>query len=97
MGNLPKESFYDLDLFKYFQSRGYNVKKAKVVLDKKTSKSYGYGYLAFYAEEEAERCVKEMNNAIINGHAIVLSKKVQNKQFNEKANILVKNIEKDVK
>ena len=65
MGNLPKESFYDLDLYKYYTSRQYNVKKAKVVLDKKTSRSFGYGYLAFYTEEEADRCVREMNNAVI--------------------------------
>jgi hypothetical protein len=33
---------------------------------------------------------------MINGHSIVLSMKVQNKTFNEKANILVKNIDKEV-
>ena len=66
MGNLPKESFYDLDLYKYFSSKGYQLLSAKVVLDKKTSKSYGYGYLTFRKQEEAEKCLKEMNNSVIN-------------------------------
>lgn len=38
-----------------------------------------------------------MNNAVINGHSIVLSSQTQNKlQNNEKANVLIKNINKDV-
>jgi hypothetical protein len=48
VGNLPKEAFYDLDLYKVFSVKGYNVRKAKVVLDKRTSKSLGYGYIVFY-------------------------------------------------
>lgn len=93
---MPKESFYDLDLYKFFTSKGYKVRKAKVVLDRKTSKSYGYGYLSFNNEDEARRCLKEMNNAMIDGHSIVLSMKQDKKAFNEKANILVKNIDKEV-
>lgn len=42
--NLP-DNFFDLDLYKFFTSKGFQPKTAKVVLDKKTSKSKGYGYL----------------------------------------------------
>ena len=94
---MPKESFYDLDLYKFFQSKKYKLKTAKVVLDKKTSKSFGYGYLSFHTEAEAQRCLTEMNNASINGHSIVLSQKITDKNFNEKANLLLKNIDKEVK
>lgn len=45
VGNLPKENFFDLDFQKFFESRGYRIRKAKIVLDSKTSKSRGYGYL----------------------------------------------------
>lgn len=76
VGNLPKDSFFDLDLFKFFTSKGYKLKRAKVILDKKTSKSYGYGYITFNTEEEALRCLNEMNNCNINGHSIVLSMQV---------------------
>jgi hypothetical protein len=34
VGNLPRDSFYDLDLYKYFSSRGYKIKGAKVVTEK---------------------------------------------------------------
>jgi RNA recognition motif-containing protein len=46
--NLPKESFFDLDLYKFVTSKGHTLKAAKVVLDKRTGKSRGYGYLQFY-------------------------------------------------
>ena len=72
MANLPTENFYDLDFYKYFTSKNYKVSKAKVVLDKKTSKPRGFGYLSFYTQEEADRCLKEMNNTMIGGHALRL-------------------------
>lgn len=95
VANLPTENFYDLDFFKFFTSKNYKVSKAKVVLDKKTSKPRGFGYLSFYTQEEADRCLKEMNNAIISGHSLRLLP-LGKQNYNEKANILVKNLDKDV-
>ena len=95
VANLPAENFYDLDFYKFFTSKGYKVSKAKVVLNKKTSKPKGFGYLSFYNQEEADRTLKEMNNTIIDGHALRLLPQGK-KTFNEKANILVKNLDKDV-
>jgi polyadenylate-binding protein len=99
VGNIPKDSFYDLDLYKVFQCKGYPIVKSKVVLDRKTSKGLGYGYISFHKQEDAEKCLKEMNNYVINGHAIILSMQhAQNQKvtFNEKANVLLKNLDKDV-
>lgn len=98
VGNLPTQSFYDLDLYKYFSSRGYKVAKSKVVLDKNTSKPRGYGYLTFYSQEEADRCIQEMNNQVLDGNAIRLSHQIQrgDTKYDEKANILIKNIDKEV-
>lgn len=95
VGNLPEEKFYDLDFYKFFTSKGYKVQKAKVVLDKKTSKPLGYGYLNFHTQEEADRCLREMNNTEVYGRAIRLLPQ-GTKSFNEKANVIVKNVEKDV-
>jgi RNA recognition motif-containing protein len=47
VSNLPKQNFLDLDFYKFFTSKGYKVKNAKVVIDTKTNKSRGYGYLQF--------------------------------------------------
>lgn len=71
------------------------MQKAKVVLDKRTSKPLGYGYLTFSTQAEADRCLKEMNNTPIEGHAIRLLAQ-GNKEFNQKANVIVKNVDKDV-
>lgn len=40
--------------------------------------------------------MKEMNNFVVQGHALVLSMTQTNKNFNEKANIIVKNIDRSV-
>jgi RNA recognition motif-containing protein len=97
VGNLPTQSFYDLDLYKYFSSKGYKVQKSKVVLDKNTSKPRGYGYLTFYTQEEADRCISEMNNQLLDGQAIRLVPQIQKgeQKYDEKANILIKNVDKE--
>ena len=97
VGNLPTQSFYDLDLYKYFSTRNYKIQKSKVVLDKATSKPRGYGYITFYTQEEADRCIKEMNNSVLEGQAIRLSPQIQKggQKYDEKANILIKNIDKE--
>jgi len=59
VGNLP-DNFYDLDMYKFFTSKGYQVLKAKVIkTDKRTGReltSGFYGFLSFKTEAEAERC-----------------------------------------
>lgn len=58
VGNLSSKTF-DLDLYKYFDSRGYKLAGAKVMFDRETSQSKLFGYLNFHALEEAERCLSE--------------------------------------
>lgn len=65
MGNLPDKSFFDLDLKKVFESRGYNVKAATVASDSTKTKTLGYGYVSFHDDVELEKCLKEMNNTTI--------------------------------
>lgn len=96
VSNLPKENFFDLDFYKLFTSQGYKVMKAKVVLHKKTSKPLGYGYLQFISKDEAERCLRERNNYVLNGQALRIVHSVSKLQYNEKANLLVKNLDKEI-
>ena len=96
ISNLPKESFFDLDLYKFFNSKGYRVKNAKVVLHKKSGKSLGYGYLQFNSKEESERCLNEMNNTLLNGLPLRIVNSVPKVEYNEKANLLIKNIDKEI-
>lgn len=94
VGNLSQKTF-DLDLYKYFQCKGYKLASAKVMFDRETSKSKGFGYLNFYNQEEALRCLAECNNAVIDGKQIVLNKK-KDSDFDSKANCLVRNLPKDM-
>lgn len=99
VSNLPRENFFDLDFQKFFENRGYRVKKAKIVLDSKTSKSRGYGYLQFYTEEELTRCLDNMNNVQLQGQALRIVRSTANPKselFDEQANLLVKNIDKEI-
>lgn len=98
VSNLPKENFLDLDFYKFFNSKGYKVKNAKIVIDTKTNKSRGYGYLQFVDQSEADRCLNEMNNQTLMGLAlrIVKSETDPKQKYNKEANLLVKNIDKDV-
>lgn len=96
IGNLSPKTF-DLDLYKYFKNQGYSIAGVRVMFSKESRQSKGYGYLNFYSDEEADRCLKNMNNAVIDGKQIVLSKK-ENKDFvyDSKANVLVRNLPKEM-
>jgi RNA recognition motif-containing protein len=79
---------------KFFNTKGYKIASAKVMFDNETKRSKGFGYLNFYAQEEAIRCMEEMNNAVIDGRQVVLNKK-KDSVFDSKANVLVRNLPKD--
>lgn len=93
IGNLSDTTF-DLDLFKFFQTRGYKLKSARVMFDDQ-SRSKRFGYLNFHDAVEAERCLSEMNNCTISGKQIVLNKQ-KDGDFDTKANLLVRNLPKSV-
>ena len=52
VSGLPKESFFDLDFFKFFKSRGFQVKNAKIVIDSKTNKSRAMDIFNLYKEKK---------------------------------------------
>ena len=94
VGNLSDKTF-DLDLLKFFNSKGYKLASVKVMFNQETKRSKGFGYLNFYSQEEAEKCLSEMNNATIDDRCIVLNRK-QDKisGFDKEANVLVRNLPK---
>jgi cold-inducible RNA-binding protein len=98
VSNLPKENFLDLDFYRLFFTRGYRVRSAKIVLDSKTSRSRGYGYLQFVDQTEADRCMNEMNNTVLHGQALRIVTSLSNpkEKFNENANVYVKDLSTEV-
>ena len=69
---------------------------AKVMFDPITKQSQGFGYVNFYSKEDAERCIRELNNANFGNKQIQLNWKKSKTDFDSKANIIVRNLPKEV-
>ena len=59
------------DLKEIFSEYG-EVPYAKVILDRETRKSKGFGFIEFANHDDAAKAVEEMNEAEINGRTIKL-------------------------
>lgn len=64
------------------------------MLNLETRKSKCFGYLNFYTEDEAQRCLREQNNVMLNGKQIVLNEKKTN-DFDSQANVILRNLPRD--
>lgn len=69
VGNLSWSTTED-DLAQTFHS--YNVKSARIISDRDTGRSRGFGFVEI-ADEDAERAVQEMNGATLEGRVIVVN------------------------
>lgn len=84
-------------MYKFFSSNGYKIANAKVVIDQKTKQTRQFAYLNFYSPEEATRCLQEMNNVLLDGRQLSLSrKKDKTNEFDQNANLLVKNLSETI-
>ncbi|KAI1190014.1 RNA-binding domain-containing protein [Nemania serpens] len=72
VGNLAGETT-DESLFKAF-SRWKSLQKARVIRDKVTSKSKGFGFVSFSDPDEFFAAAKEMNGKYIQSHPVVVRK-----------------------
>ncbi|CCX30630.1 hypothetical protein FPQ18DRAFT_342406 [Pyronema domesticum] len=72
VGNLAGEVTDD-SLLKAF-SKYPSVKKARVVRDKRTTKSKGYGFVAFADGDEYFRAAREMQGKYIGSHPVLLKR-----------------------
>lgn len=59
----------DITLRDAFTPHG-QVREARVVLDRETGRSRGFGFVTFATEEEAARAKDAMNGAMIDGRAV---------------------------
>lgn len=72
IGSLPW-SVNDSDLKSLFEPYG-NVQSAKVITDKQTRRSKGFGFVEFETESEAAAAMKALNETEVKGRKIVVSK-----------------------
>ncbi len=71
VGSLPW-SANDEDLQKAFAAHG-NVLSAKVVTDKETRRSRGFGFVEFETEAEANAAIQALNGTELKGRNIIVS------------------------
>ena len=71
VGSLPWSSS-DEDLQTAFAAHG-NVLSAKVVTDKETRRSRGFGFVEFETEAEATAAIQALNGSELKGRNIIVS------------------------
>ena len=71
VGNLPFQ-LDDIELEDLFKEYG-EVSSAKVVVDRRTGRSKGYGFVEMGAEDNAQQAVEALNGAEVKGRLINVS------------------------
>ncbi len=71
VGNLPWV-FSNENLMETFITHG-NIISAKVVTDKETGKSKGFGFVEMENENDANSAIKALNGSEINGRKLVVA------------------------
>ena len=71
VGSLPW-SVSDKDLKETFEKHG-PVVSAKVVTDRETSRSRGFGFVEMESSSDANNAIKALNNSELNGRNIVVN------------------------
>jgi len=64
----------DDDLKKCIEEKGLNAKEVKIISDKFSGKSKGFGFAEFETEEEAQKAIDALNEQDLNGRALRVSK-----------------------
>ena len=72
VGSLPF-SIEEADLRESFEAYG-TVDSVKIITDKFTGRSKGFGFVEMSNDEEAQKAINELNGATVQGRAIVVNK-----------------------
>ncbi len=72
VGSLPF-SIEEADLRESFEAYGA-VDSVKIITDKFTGRSKGFGFVEMPSDEEAQKAIDELNGATVQGRAIVVNK-----------------------
>lgn len=72
VGSLPW-SIEEADLRESFEVYG-SVSSVKIITDKFTGRSKGFGFIEMSNDDEAQKAINELNGATVQGRAIVVNK-----------------------
>ena len=73
IGNLEYGTTED-DLKGLIQGKGLTVKEVKIITDKFTGKSKGFGFAEFDTEEQAQAAIDALNEQEFNGRKLTVNK-----------------------
>lgn len=62
----------DDDLAQFFGAAG-KVESAKVIMDRETGRSRGFGFVEMSSDDEAKAAVSQLNGKELNGRAVVVN------------------------
>lgn len=78
VGSLPF-SLKEADLKEYFEEYG-EVTSVKIIIDKFSGRSKGFGFIEMPDDEKAKKAIEELNGAEIEGRNIVVNKAEERKE-----------------
>lgn len=78
VGSLPF-SLKESELKEYFEEYG-EVASVKIISDKFSGRSKGFGFIEMPDDEKAKKAIEELNGAEIDGRAIVVNKAEERKE-----------------
>ena len=64
----------DADLKKFMEEKGLTVKEVKIISDKFSGRSKGFGFAEFDTPEQAQAAIDALNGQELNGRALRVSK-----------------------
>lgn len=71
VGSLPY-STTDADLEEFFASMG-TVVSARVIMDRETNRSKGFGFVEMSSDDEARKAIAELNGKDLGGRNLIVS------------------------
>ena len=80
VGSLPFK-IEESELQEIFEEYG-EVTSVKIITDRATGRSKGFGFVEMTNDEEAKKAIEELNNAEIEGRTIVVNKAEERKDSN---------------
>lgn len=78
-GNFPWSTTEE-DLGNFFSQIG-QVSNVRIVLDRETGRSRGFGFVTFANDTDVDTCIQQMNGCDFNGRNLRLDR-AERKQFN---------------
>ena len=72
VGSLPY-SLEEAELREFFEEYG-EVSSVKIIIDKMSGRSKGFGFVEMPSDEEAQKAIDELNGATVQGRSIVVNK-----------------------